>query len=101
MTYLLWALMVGATAAGLTVALRALPLIARQVEALRKPWVCDICMSFWTTALIVVGLALWQHNVELVVVAGPAYPWAMWVLRVLTGPREGGPPLPPLEDSDA
>ena len=95
---LFWSLLIGATSAGMTVAVRALPFVQRRIEALQKPWACDICMSFWSVGLLSVGLAVWQGP-ELLVSCGPAYPWALWVLRRVTEPRE--PVLPALEDSDA
>lgn len=95
---MLWAIILGATSAGMTVALRALPTIYRWVEQAKKPWACDRCMSFWTTGLLSVGLATWLGH-ELIIVCGPAYPWAMFVLCKITDPR--GPPPLPLEDSDA
>lgn len=96
---MLWAIILGATSAGMTVALRALPTIYRWVEAKKKPWACDRCMTFWTTGLLGIALATWQHNNWLVLVCGPAYPWALWVLCRITDPK--GPPTLPLEDSDA
>ena len=99
LTILLWAFLVGATAAGMTVVIRVLPGVHSQMEAQKKPWVCDICMSFWTVGLLVLLLAFELRDPKLVVVAGPAYPFALWFLRRLTDPPE----LPPLllEDSDA
>lgn len=93
------AVMVGASSAGLTLALRALPPIARQLQALKKPWVCDVCMSFWATGLWTLLLMWWRQDPTLLVVAPPAFPWAMWVLRNLTEPL-GAPPPPMLEEGD-
>jgi len=99
LTILLWAVIVGATSAGITVALRGLPWVYRQVEAAKKPWACDICMSFWTTGLLGLGLAAWAWNAWYLVVCGPAYPWAVWVLCKINEPP-GPPPTLPLEDSE-
>jgi hypothetical protein len=63
----------------------------------KKPWACDVCMSFWTCAVLGVALAT-QHGLEALVAVGPAYPVALWVLYVL-GKPQGGPPMPPLEES--
>jgi len=98
LTILLWALAVGATSAGITVAVRALPFVYRWVEEQKKPWGCDICMSFWIVGLLGLGLGHWQ-GWEYVLVCGPAYPWAMWVLCKVSEPK--GPPPFSLEDSDA
>jgi len=94
---LLWSFLLGATSAGITIALRALPLVYRWMEEQKKPWVCDICMSFWTVGLLSLGLAAWQGK-EFLIVCGPAYPLAMWLLCKITEPK-GGPPLPPLEET--
>jgi len=53
-------------------------------------------MSFWTVGIVTLGLAVGQHDAGLVIVSGPAYPWALWVLRK-TQERHGTPPMPPLE----
>jgi hypothetical protein len=92
-----WALLLGATSAGFTEAVRALPWVYRQMLAQKKPWACDVCMSFWSTAGLTLGLVAWQHDVALLAAAGPAYPWALWVLRKISEPH-GPPPMPPLED---
>ena len=49
---LLIAVFYGTTSAGITVALRALRPIAARVQEAQKPWACDVCMSFWTTAFV-------------------------------------------------
>ena len=94
---MLWSILLGATSVGITVALRALPFVKVWIQEMRKPWACDVCMSFWTVGLLGLGLAWWQQQPELLVVCGPAFPWALWVLCKVTEPK--GPP-PPLEDSD-
>lgn len=92
---LLWSLLVGSTSAGMTTAIRALPFVYRWMLEQKKPWSCDRCMSFWTVGALAVGLAFWQGS-ALLAVAGPAYPWALWVLRKTNEPN-GPPPMPPLE----
>jgi len=95
---MLWAIILGATSSGMTVAIRALPTVQKWVMARKKPWACDICMSFWSVGLLALALGAWQGR-ELVIVCGPAYPWALWVLHKVTQPR-GGLTLPDLEDSE-
>jgi hypothetical protein len=92
---LLWALLLGSTSAGITTAVRALPPVQRWMFERRKPWACDVCMSFWVTGVLALGLG-W-HDSVLALSAGPAYPWALWVLGKLGEPRTG-PPMPPLEE---
>jgi len=99
LSILLWALFIGATSAGITVAVRALPFIKKWMMERKKPWACDVCMSFWSTGLVAILVAGWQNNHELVLACGPAYPWALWVLCKITAPT--GPPPMKLEDSDA
>jgi hypothetical protein len=60
--------------------------------ARKKPWACDICMGFWTTAALT--LALPQ---DLWLAAGPAYPWTLYLLRKLQEPTNP-PNLPPLTE---
>lgn len=92
---LTWALFVGLTAAGLIVALRALPPVEHKVWAAQKPWACDVCMSFWVVGIANVFLVA-THGPVMFLCAGPAYPLCLWVLRQITAPR-GAPPLPELE----
>lgn len=94
---ILWSIMVGATASGIVLALRALPPVQRAMFARKKPWACDICMGFWFTGLLALGLCVWLDP-KLLLVAGPAYPWTLWLLRKLQEPQ-GEPKLPPLEES--
>jgi hypothetical protein len=95
---LAWALAVGATAAGLTVAVRALPPVQRWMFQRQKPWACDVCMSFWTTAAVGGALAIAKHDPSLLLACGPAYPWALQVLHTLTEPRNPPPMMPTLEE---
>lgn len=88
---LLWATGLGATSAGVVLALRALPAVQRAMFARKKPWACDICMGFWTTAALTLLLPS-----DLWLAAGPAYPWTLFLLRKLQEPVNP-PNLPPLE----
>lgn len=97
---LLLAAMVGATSSGVTLAVRALPWVDKQLLQAKKPWVCDICMSFWTVGALVLGVAAWHHEVALVFLAGPAYPVALGGLRLLSEPTSSPFEMPPLEDPD-
>jgi len=95
---LFWAVALGATSAGMTAVIRTLPPVTRWMMERKKPWACDICMSFWTVGLLGLGLGYWQ-GWEHTLACGPAYPWALWVLCRISEPV--GPPPPELEDSDA
>lgn len=89
-----WAVVLGATAAGLVSAVRGLPAVQRAIMERKKPWACDVCMGFWSTAALAVGLAVVQQDAWLLLAAGPAYPFVLWILRKLGEPQL--PPLPPL-----
>jgi hypothetical protein len=54
-------------------------------------------MSFWTTAAVGGALALAKHDPALLLACGPAYPWALKVLRTVTEPRNP-PTMPTLEE---
>lgn len=45
------AVVIALTALGLIQLLRQIPWVQRQMLAGRKPWVCDLCMSWWTSLL--------------------------------------------------
>lgn len=92
---LLWALGLGATSAGVVLALRALPPVQRAMFARKKPWACDICMGFWTVGSLAAVLSL-TFDGDLLLAAGPAYPWTLYLLRKLQEPMNP-PNLPPLE----
>lgn len=94
-----WSLALGATAAGVIEALRALPWVRRAMLRRQKPWACDICMGFWTTGVLSTLLAWHAHDVERLLVAGPAYPVALLFLAKLGEPRHPPPEMPPLEES--
>lgn len=93
---LAWSAAVGLSAAGMVVAVRALPPVQRAIFARKKPWACDVCMSFWATGLcaLVVG---YLRGPEYIFAAGPAYPLTLWTLAKLSSPQNP-PQLPPLQE---
>jgi hypothetical protein len=93
---LVWAVGLGATVAGVVLAVRALPWVQRAIMQRRKPWACDVCLGFWVTGAATLALAHWQHAPSLLLSAGPAYPVALWILRKLQEPTNP-PQLPPLQ----
>lgn len=99
MTLALLTLGIALTVPGLVTAVRALPWVSEKVVAGVKPWSCDICMTFWGTALVTVVAATATLDGYVILLAGPAYTVALVVLeRVLHAPPPGPPPedLPPL-----
>jgi hypothetical protein len=93
---LFWSVVLGATAAGIVSAVRGLPWVYRAIMQRKKPWACDVCMGFWSTGAVATGLAIVQNNAWLLLAAGPAYPFVLWILRKLGEPQL--PPLPPLRE---
>lgn len=85
------------TVPGVVLALRALPPIARRTEAGIKPWSCDICMCFWTTAFLALCVAWDERSYALLYAAGPAYTVALGILGFLERPMT----FPPLPDAPA
>jgi ABC-type transport system involved in cytochrome c biogenesis permease subunit len=84
-------------AVGITVVLRAVPPFSRWNERGVKPWACDLCMSFWTTALcLAVGAA--THHVSMLeafFLWMPAFAVAYGTVQRITPPPLGGPPIDP------
>jgi hypothetical protein len=56
---LLWSVVLGLSAVALTKCIRALPPFAGWTLDLKKPWACDICMSFWGVVLLS-GAMFWR-----------------------------------------
>jgi hypothetical protein len=82
---ILTAIVVGSTAAGFALALRALPVIRNWVESGIKPWACDICLGFWST--LVVALVYWIATGAVLASVGPAYPICLGVIKLLSAPK--------------
>jgi len=97
---LLWSLYIGLTAAGATVALRALGPVQKLVLGRQKPWACDVCMSLWTTLGISSAGALVAWRPEPSWAAGPGFAIALLTLRKLTEPVYAPRGLSELEDSE-
>ena len=88
-------LFIAFTVPGVVLALRALPWVARRVQAGVKPWVCDICMCFWTTALVAECTAVGVRDWRFLLCAGPAYTLSLFFLSVLERPAAAYPEEPP------
>lgn len=95
---IVWTVLVGLGIPGIVLAVRALPWVDARVLAGTKPWACDICMSFWTGAVLVLGAVAVSREFVVFVVAPAAYTIALATLRVLQAPHGEPPPaLPPEE----
>jgi hypothetical protein len=92
-------ILVGLSAAGLVVFLRALPLVQRLVREQKKPWACDVCMSFWSTFLLTSATFHFDGGLALAA-AAPGFAVALLVLRKLTEPLRLPPNLPELTEEE-
>lgn len=84
-------------AVGLTTVIRAVPPFARLNEHGVKPWACDLCMSFWTTALcLVVGAISGKVDVlDAFLLWMPSFALAYGTVQRITPPPMGEPPIDP------
>ena len=92
------------SAAAIVLILRAFSAIQRRVVAGLKPWSCDLCMSFWSTLVVLGGATLllrWWDTRPLFY--GPcAFVGCLFLVQRLGG-RSAVLPLPELplpEDGD-
>lgn len=84
-------------AVGLTVVLRALPPFSGWNEKGVKPWSCDLCMSFWTT-LIVLGIGWAAGRVDgqtAFFLWMPSFTVAYGIVQRIVPFPVGGPPIDP------
>lgn len=84
---------VALTVPGFVLAVRALPHVDKLVLAGVKPWSCDVCMCFWSTALFSVIAASWMREPLYAACAGPAYTVALLILSHLQRPGDFPPAL--------
>lgn len=87
-------LAIALTVPGFVLAVRALPWVDRQVQLGIKPWACDICASFWSTAIFTLLSVHFAHNLWLLLCAGPAYTLSMIVLSFMERPMAPMPAIP-------
>jgi hypothetical protein len=80
---LAYAILLGAAAATAVTLFRALPPGKGLAKTGRKPWACDICMSFWSTLLLALaaGALGLVSSVREVVAALPAYMICLWFVK--------------------
>jgi len=80
--WLTHALLLGMTSASLVTIFRAIPLGSRLLKTEKKPWACDICMSFWMTWIVF--LAAWFCDLVAYMdfwLVAPAYIVCLWFLK--------------------
>jgi len=95
---LLGALAAGLAAAGLTAVVRVLPGVAGLLLAGRKPWACDVCMSWWTALATVGGLHGITYDPWVWICLPGAIAVAVFLNSRLQAPAPG--PMPELQDMD-
>ena len=91
---ILWTLVLAPSAAGFVVVLRSLPIIERKMWDRKKPWACDLCMSFWCTLLAGCVIARASGDRVALLACAPSLALCMLLLRALTSPRGAPPPMP-------
>jgi len=84
---------------GFIQATRALPWVSEQVLAGVKPWVCNICMTFWSCILFSLPLLLVFGFLPVLLALAPAYTSALWLHKQVAAP-DSAPPLPDFGGSD-
>lgn len=89
------ALLIGMAAASMVVVFRAVPPGLQLVATGKKPWACNICMSFWFTILVTLLSCSFKLLTFDKLWAGiPAYIVCLWLLGQVTiidfnfGPKE-------------
>ena len=92
---LAWSVVIGTTAPGVAIVLRALPAIERLVLEGTRPWACDVCLSWWCAAVTTLVAAFASHDLEVLWAAGPAYPFAYKLLVWFSQPTSVPPPAFP------
>lgn len=84
---------------GFIQAARALPWVSAQVVEGVKPWVCNICMTFWSCILFAFPLLLVFGFLPVLLALAPAYTSALWLHKQVAAP-DSAPPLPDFGGSD-
>lgn len=75
------ALMIGMAAASMVVVFRSIPPGSRLTATGKKPWACNICMSFWFTIITtLVSFSFRRLSFEEFWLAVPAYIVCLWLL---------------------
>ena len=96
LTILVAAVVLGMSAAALPPITRALPFVQSWTERGIKPWACDLCMSFWSTAIMT---AFWSAMGVPALAGLPAFVVTFAVVRFNSEPIGPPPDLPELVDS--
>lgn len=96
---LLWAVVLGAGSVAVTKCVRALPPFSRWLLEAKKPWACDLCMTFWGVAFFCLLRGLSGETVDALLLIGPcSWTVGFGVLQRLSEPTSAPPMMMP-EDS--
>lgn len=102
---LAWSVVIGSTAPGVAIVVRALSAVEKLVLEGKRPWACDVCLSWWMVAATTLVAGLTAHDLEVLWAAGPAYPLAYkllgWLSQPVSSPPPGFPELAELPEEPA
>lgn len=93
----IWSILVALTAAGLVPVVRQVPAVQDWMFKGIKPWVCDLCMSFWGTVVATAFWWLWSDAPTEAML--PAFALTFYIVRKNGDPTGPAPSLPELEDT--
>lgn len=96
---LLASIFIGLSVPGFVSAVRALPSIEKLVFEGVKPWSCDICSCFWSSAIWTLLAFSVEQDLKVLLAAGPGYTLSLLVLRLVQRPTSLPPP-PDLPDEE-
>jgi hypothetical protein len=88
-------LLVALSATALAIILRNAPWVRDQVQEMKKPWACNVCLPLYLCAVCVGGLYALTRNAHVLLSYLPSYALTYVILEKLARPV--GPPLIPAE----
>jgi hypothetical protein len=91
---LLLSLYIGLASATVNIITRSAPFVERWMLRGYRPWVCDVCMTFWTSLGLTSYLFFFQNEKQAPLAWLPAYAIGKWALGKLSEPLSAPPALP-------
>ncbi len=92
--FLLWTLLYALAATGLTIILRHAPVIRGWVQAMKKPWACNVCMPLYTSAVLIAPAAYYSRDGRYALVYLATYLLSHIMLEKMATRPTGPPPIP-------
>ena len=80
-------------ATGLTVILRNAPVIRGWVQAMKRPWACNVCMPLYTSAALIAPAAYYTRDGRYALVYLATYLLSHLTLEKMSRPPAGSPPM--------